>query len=184
MAGTYYPIVCDNVSDHYCDPCEVQELGRVRSAAFIAADFQFLNDDPTNPTEWERGINERKIFIIPFTHGEVPLQSPKMGPGFGETVETLIAYDFTAKYFDKNFASNCQFYNEIKKGQNYYWAYRTSTKTYITDKTVTIIPGYAVQDDLTSLVNWEVGVKWQSPNFPCPFATPTGVFDECFLPAA
>lgn len=180
MAGTYYPATCNPVDQHNCDPCETQELGRVRSAGFVSTDFTFT--DPTDATEWAAGIASGDIFIIPETHGELPDPSPKMGAGFGDTVEQLIAYDFSAKYYDPNFASNCDWYNTIKKNRNFKFVYRTSSKTYISTKPVVIIPKYNVADDLTALVNWNVDVKWQDSDFPCPFDTPEGIFDNCYSP--
>jgi len=177
----YYPSTCNPLDQHNCDPCEHIELGKLRSAAFISNAFTFT--DPTDPTEWAAGIASGDIFIIPETHGEVPLPSPKMGAGFGNTVEQLLAYDFTAKYFDPNFASNATWYNAIKKNRNFNFAWRTETQTYISTNTVTIVPGYQVQDDLTSMVTWEVGLKWQAQDLSEPFNTPEGIFDECYVPA-
>ena len=181
MNGIYYPSNCNNVPPHYCG-CETEELGRIRSVAFISLDFQFANGDPSNPNEWARGVDSELIFIIPETHGELPMPSPKMGPGFGQTVEQLLGYDFALKYYDPNFASNCGFYNALKVNRNFLVAYCTSSQCYINDVTCTIIPGAPIQDDLMSLVTWEVSVKWQSPNIPCPFDIPDGVFDQCFVP--
>lgn len=178
--GVYYPNTCNPVTGHNCDPCEEQELGRIRSSAFIANDFVFV--DETDPAEWAAGIAAGSIFIIPETHGEVPEPSEKLGPGFGDTTETLIAFDQSAHYYDPNFASNCEFYESIKRNRNFKYAFRTSSKTYITDKPVVIIPKYGVQDDLTTLVNWNIMVKWQSINLPCPFNTPEGIFDTCYDP--
>lgn len=179
--GSYYPSTCNPVNQHNCDPCETQELGRIRSAFFVSNSFTFT--DETDPTEWAAGIASGDIFIIPETHGEVSLPSPKMGAGFGETVEQLLAYDFSAKYFDPNFSSNCEWYNTIKKNRNFKFGWRTSSKCYISTKTVTIIPGYQVVDDLTGLVTWEVAIKWQGADLSCPFNTPEGIFDECYIPS-
>jgi hypothetical protein len=178
MAGTYYPSICNNVPDYNCDPCEAQELGRIRNAGFIAKDWTFV--DETDPAEWADGINQGKIFVIPETHGELPEPSPKMSPGFGNTIETLTAFDFAAKIFAKNFANNCEFWNEIKKSQNFYFYYSTSSKTYISTNTVTVIPSYTIPDDLTALVNWGATVKWQAADLPCPFTTPADVLTDCF----
>ena len=177
---SYYPSTCNPVTDHNCDPCETQELGRIRSAAFVSNSFTFT--DPTDPAEWESGIASGDIFIIPETNGEFPLPSEKLVPGFGDTVEQLIAYDFQSSFVDPNFASNCAWYNTLKKNRNFKFAFRTSTKTYLSTKTVTIIPKFTVANDLTALVNWNVMVKWQDSELPCPFDTPDGIFTGCYIP--
>jgi hypothetical protein len=181
MAG-YYPSSCDAlIPDHACDPCEGREFGRIRSAAFIHKDFEFANGDTTNASEWLRGISEKKILVIPDTNGELPEPGEKTGQGYGDTVETLLGYDFQAKFIDPNYSSNCDFYNALIGNRNFKFAYRTSSKVHITDKTVTIIPKTTVPNDLNSEVTWNVTAKWISNQFPCPIDTPEGVF-TCFIP--
>lgn len=182
MAGTYYPTTCNTAGDHNCDPCEAQEFGRIRSFGFIAKDYVFADDDPSNADNWTEGINNGSILIVPESNGEFPAPSPKMGPGYGQTVEQLLAYDFAAKVVDPNFASNCAFYNALKKNRNFKFFYRTSSQTYISTVSATIIPSYAIANDLTSTVVWTIDVKWQAGDFPCPFNTPETIFDECYDP--
>lgn len=177
----YYPTSCDNiVPDHNCDPCAEREYGRIRSAGFIHKDFEFADGDTTNTTEWQRGISEGKIIVIPETNGEFPEPSEKVGPGYGDTTETLLGFDFSANFVDPNYKENCDFYNALIGNRNYKFFYRTSTQTHITDKTVTIIPKKSIQNDLTSEVTWKINVKWMSNQFPCPFNTPESVF-TCFM---
>ena len=183
IASGYYPASCDaEIPTHACDPCEDREFGRLRSAGFIHKDFEFANGDTENPEEWKRGMESKQIIVIPDTNGEMPEPSEKVGAGYGDTVETLLGYDFTAKFNDPNFASNCDFYNAIVGNRNYKFFFRTSSKTYITPVTVTIIPKFSVANDMNAEVTWNVLVKWISNQFPCPFNTPEGIFNACFIP--
>jgi hypothetical protein len=179
----YYPTNCDVlIPVHSCDPCEEKEFGRIRSAGFIHKDFHFLNDDPTNVSEWERGINEKMILVIPATNGELAEPSELTGPGFGDTTEELLGFNFSATFNDPNFASNCDFYQALVGNRNFKFFFRTSSKTYITPVPVTIIPKFKVENDESSLVTWNVHVKWKSSKFPCPFNTPESVVQTCFIP--
>lgn len=182
MAG-YYPSNCDtSIPDHNCDPCEENEYGRVRSFGFIDKDFTFTNDDPTVAADWLTGMQNKNILVVPQSAGEVATPSPLTGNGYGETVEQLLGYDFVATVQDPNFASNCDFYNALIGKRNFKFFYRTSTKTYITPVTVTIIPMTTVPDDLTGKIVWSAEIRWRASVFPCPFNTPEGVFEECFIP--
>jgi hypothetical protein len=176
----YYPTTCDDLPNHSCDPCENREFGRVRSAGFIQNDFVF--SDPTNPAEWQAGMASGDIIIAPFTNGEISDPSPKTGPGYGDVVEEVLSYDHSGQFNDPNFVSNAKsgFYNALVGRRNMLFFFRTSSQTYITDVPVTITPKYKVDNDLTSNVIWNVGVKWQSISLPVPFNTPDGIFDECF----
>lgn len=184
LAVGYYPTTCNSqVPAHNCDPCEEREFGRIRSAGFIHKDFAFANDDTTNASEWTRGIDEGKIFVIPETNGELPEPSEIVGTGYGDTVETLLGYDFAPRFVDPNYASNVDFYNSLVGNRNYKFFYRTSSKVHITQKTVTIIPKTNVANDLNSEVVWGTLVKWRHNQFPIPFDTPEGIFDSCYIPA-
>ena len=182
MVG-YYPSNCDSaIPVHTCDPCETREYGRIRSAGFISKDFEFPGGDTTNATAWNDAINAGTILVIPFTNGEMPEPSEKTGAGYGDTTETLLGYDFQAKFNDPNFISNCDFYNSLVGNRGFKFFFRTSSQTYISDKPVTIIPKFKVDNDLNAEVVWNVAVKWMSSQFPCPFNTPEHVFDNCFIP--
>jgi len=179
MTG-YYPTTCDDLPNHSCDPCEGREFGRVRSAGFIASDFTFV--DPTNPTEWQTGIASGEIIIAPFTNGEIAEPSVKTGPGYGDMVEEVLSQDQSGFFNDPNFVSNNKngFYQAMVGRRNMLFFFRTSSQTYITDVPVTVMPGYKVDNDLTSNIVWNVKVKWQSLNQPTAFNTPDGIFDQCF----
>lgn len=183
VATGYYPTLCDDlIPAHNCDPCAEREYGRIRSAGFIHKDFEFADGDTTNASEWTRGIDEKMIYVIPETNGEMPEPAEKVGPGYGETTETLLGYDFSAKFMDPNYSENVDFYNALIGNRNYKFFYRTSSKVHITQKTVTIIPKTQIQNDLTSEVVWGTQVKWMHSLFPVPFATPEGIFDSCYIP--
>lgn len=181
MAG-YYPSCGDVIPAHSCDPCADKEFARVRSAAFIDKSYiATIQADPTNEALWATGINDEVIFVIPETNGEVSEPSEKTGAGYGDQIETLLGYDFSAKFADPNYAENCDFWNAIKRSRNYHFVYRTSSKIHITDVTTTVIPKAPVTNDLNAEVNWSVTVKWSQPDNPCPVDTPEGVF-ECYVP--
>jgi hypothetical protein len=177
MTG-YYPSTCDDIPVHSCDPCEAREFGRIRSAGFISNRFSFV--DQTNPAEWQNGINEGLILVVPFTNGEMPEPSEKTIPGYGDVVEELVTYEFTAKYADPNFSSNSSFYNTLMGNSTFYFFFRTSSQTYITPVAVTIIPKFNVANDLNSEVIWNTTVKWVSNQMPQIFNTPDGIFDQCY----
>lgn len=171
----YYPAGCGaQVPDHFCDPCGDIENGRIRSVAFIADDFTFV--DPTNPVEWAAGVAAKKIIIIAQTNGSFDGGSEILTPGYGDMVERLVGYNFTATYKDPDYGNNADFYNGIKLGRGYKFAYRTSSKTHITEVNVQVIPKNPVAEEPTSEVVWEVLVKWADDNLPVPFNTPANVF--------
>lgn len=174
----YYPAGCESsVPNHYCNPCETPEHGRVRSVAYIANDFEFT--DPSDPNEWEAGILAKKIIVIPEVNGNFDGGSEVETPGYGDQQTRLTGYNFQLTYNDPNYSLNADFYNAIKKARIYKFAYRTETKIHLTVNTVSTIPKNPVQDDLTSEVVWNVLVKWSEGDLPIPYDVPAGIF-ECF----
>ena len=181
----YYPSNCDSLlPSHSCDPCEAREFGRVRSAGFIHKDFVFATapHNGSMAADWISGIDSKAIILIPETNGSVAAGAAKVGPGYGETFETLLGYDFTAKIHDPNYVSNADFYNRLVGNRNYKFFYRTSNHVHITNVPVTIIPNTEVKDDLNGEVTWHIDVKWIDQQFATPIATPGGVFDQCYIP--
>lgn len=176
--SVYYPDACANeIPDHYCNECEPREHARIRSTAFIAKDFSFI--DPSDPDEWEAGIAAKKIIIIPLTNGTFDGGSEVEGPGYGDQASSLNGYNFQAVYNDPNYGLNADFYNAIKNSRNQKFAYRTETKIHLTEVTVQVIPKNPVVEDLTGEVVWNVTVKWSDDDLPIPYDTPAGIF-ECF----
>lgn len=180
LVSGYYPTTCQDLPPYDCDPCQVQEYGRIRAAGFIASTFSF--NDPTNAVEWQNGISANQIKVIPYTHGELAEPTIKTGPGFGDNFEELLGYEFNAMFYDKNFVSNTAFYNQLAGQTGWYFFYQTSSHIFITPVTVTIVPSYTVPDDMQTKVVWKISVKWisQPGQFPVPYTTPEGIFQSCF----
>jgi hypothetical protein len=176
--GIYYPSGCEaEVGDHYCNPCDTPEHGRVRSVAFIANDFEL--SDPTSPTQWAAGIAAKKIIVIPETNGTFDGGSEVEGTGYGDQASKLTGYDFQLTYNDPNYKLNADFYNAIKRSRNWKLAYKTSSLVHLTTNTVQVIPKNPVTDSLTEEVVWNVLVKWSEEDLPVPYDAPDNIF-TCF----
>lgn len=174
----YYPADCEvEIPEHVCDPCESYEQGKIRAAAFIKQTFEFT--DPTDPTEWQTGLNNHDIIIIPQVIGSFDGGTEVLGPGYGDQSETLIGYDFTSTIRDPNYTSNCSFWNLLKASRNYRYAYKTGSQVHITNNPVVVIPKNPVTEDINSFVDWQVLIKWKDIDLPCPVDAPAGIFDEC-----
>lgn len=164
-------------SNHQCDPCAPLEAARVRSIGILADDWVF--NDPTDPAEWQAGINAGKIIIIPQTSGSFDGGTAKTITGFGDIPEQNLTYTFKVSYRDPNYAKNTAFYDSLKFSRNFRVAYRTDTLIHIADKPAVFTPKAAVDDDLQGIVVWAVDVSWISKFLPQPVAIPAGIF-ECF----
>jgi hypothetical protein len=178
MATGYYPNTCDTVvPPHTCDPCLPREFGRVRAVAFIKSEYTFV--DPTDQAEWESAVQNGDVILIPEVHGQFPEPSEQMGTGYGDTVETLLGYEFTLTYYDRNYASNCDFYNALQEQQSYRLMYKSETLGHLTSATVTVIPKAPIEDDLNAEVVWMVQVKWKDSSHACPFVFPAALL-KCY----
>jgi hypothetical protein len=85
-------------------------------------------------------------------------------------------------YKDPNSTTNCDFYNSIKNSSDYTVWFRTSSKIWGSNEPVTITPKLPVTDNLKDVLTYEVTVKWQNPSLPCPYDTPEGIFNQCYIP--
>lgn len=181
----YYSESCDNIiPNHNCDPCAATEYARVRSLAFIKASvYDAIAADPSDPAPWLAAIaaEDNSVIIIPFVNGELQEPAEVLGPGYGDQVEKLLGFDYQLLANDPNYKENCDFYNAIKRSRDYHVAYRTKTQIHISNEPVTIIPKAPIANDLNAEVVWALTIKWRGSDQPCPYDTPEGVFDECFI---
>jgi hypothetical protein len=181
--AVYYPAGCDVlVPDHVCDPCEAREKGRVSSVAYVRNSYVFT--DPTDPTEWQTGINSGDIQVIPQVNGSFDGGAEVETPGYGRQSTTLTGFNYSLTYKDPDYKTNGVFYNALKNSRDYRFAFVTETQAHLTDAAVTAIPKNPIADDPTSEVVWEVTVKWASGDLLEPFDVPPGIFDRCFSVAS
>jgi len=169
----YYGSNCGALNTHQCDPCAPFEAARIRSVAVIHKDWVF--NDPTDPAEWQAGIDAGKIFVIPATSGEFDGGTAKTITGFGDTPEQNLTYNFKVTYRDPNYKGNNAFYDALKFSRDFRIGFRSD----IADKTAVWTPKAAIPDDLQGIIVWEVEVAWISKTLPAPVNTPAGIF-ECF----
>lgn len=182
MAIVYYPgCATDVLPEYQCDPCNTFEKAKGRSVAFVTAAYKaILLANPTSFAVWQAGIKSEDIIIIPKVIGALDAPDPITGPGYGDDTESILGRDFTLTWRDPYYADNCIFYNTLKKKTGIYHAiYRTSSKTHVSDVTVTIDARAPVTDNQDDNVEWLGSAKWRSLENPCPFDTPAGIF-ECF----
>lgn len=176
----YYPDSCEEELDtHNCDPCEETEFGRIRFHGYIKKGFTF--SDPTSPTEWQQAVADGNVIIIPKSNGSFDGGSPKEGPGYGDQETTNLGSAYVANVKDPNYASNYSFYNTLKRSRNWKFFYGTSSKIHITNVACSVFPKNPVADDINSVVEWDVQIKWSDSNLPKPYDIPEGIFDNCFI---
>ena len=140
--------------------------------SYVAA----VKAEPENATVWTDGRTQKLILVIPETLGSFDGGAPVEAPGYGDVESRLIGFKFGLGYKDPNFKGNCPFYNSIKGSSNWHIAFRTEKTTRISGNPVSVIPKAPVTEDLNSVVDWNVDVKWSEADQPCPFDTPDGVF--------
>lgn len=163
-----------------CNPCPAYEYGRIRSVAFIKNTFSFT--DPTSSSEWTAGINNDNIIVIWQTQGSYDGGTTSELAGFGDSEFVNGGVSHVLNFKDPNYLENCDFYNQIKYSSEYTIAFRTSSAVHLASSPVTITPKNPIADDLKSNVVWDVTVKWQQADAPCPYTTPAGIFDRCYIP--
>lgn len=177
--GVYYPGCEDQWVDYYCSQCEPKEGARIRSSAFIRKDYFATMTDLSNPAQWNDGIDQKKIVVIPFTNGTFDGGAEVEGPGFGDQETELIGYNFTAVFNAPNYKNNGDFWNNMKRSNNWVYVYKTESQVHASDVTVSIIPKNPVEDATTGRVTWNVTVKWANEDVPVPVDEPAGIFDQC-----
>ncbi len=183
----YYPAsTCsgDAVPAYNCNPCPNYEYGRIRSLAFIKTSYvATVLVDPSNSSVWSTGVNSGDIVVVYECSGSYDGGTTTELTGFGDSATFNGNTTHIATVNDPNYLENCDFYNAIRNSKEYTIAYRTSSAIHIAESPVTISPKNPVADDINSVVIWNLSLKWTNPDSPCPYTTPTGVFDQCYINA-
>lgn len=174
--SAYYYDNCATLPPIVCNNCQTKELGRVRSVWFQRSDFAFT--DITDPAEWNDAICNQDIYVFPNTRGSLEM-AETMEQGFGDTEESLSSYTFTLNLMERTYPENCDFWNAIKKSNQFLVGWRTSSKVYLSSVTAVVVPKAPVADNLKESVLWNVIVKFTQANIPCAITMPNGVFDTC-----
>lgn len=178
MSLVYYPNPCEEeIIGFSCDPCADPEAGRIRHLAYIKNGFVFIN--PEDPAEWQDGITNGDIQIIPNVRGESDGGSDVVAPGYGDQEERIVGRKFTLKVFDNRYKGNCTFWNAKRISKSWRVAYVTDTLVHISDKIVTTKPKAPIKQELVQEIEYEIDIIFNQLNDPCPFDKPEGIFD-CF----
>ena len=179
----YYGTGCDeDIADHSCGGCSV-ELARVRSWAFVRKSYQAtLAANPADDATWDAGIASGEIILIPSGQGEYDGGTANKSTGDGDLPESIDSYSFSVSVMDPNYADNRDFYNSIKKSKGgFYFAFRSESIGYITDKPVLVAPKNPIANDDKAKVKWLADITWVSENFPEEFIAPESM-KVCYIP--
>lgn len=179
--SVYYPGCSLVIPDPDCSDCPTKELGRVRSVFLVNTSYTFA--DITNPVEWQTAINNRDVYVFPYTKGTFTMNEV-LTQGFGNVDEDVDSYENVINAMEPNFAANCAFWDAMKRSHNFKVGWRTQTKIYLSSVGATIIPKFNVEDDLKSKVIWNLTFKFVQEGLPCPVDMPVGTFDRCIEAAS
>lgn len=182
MSTPYYPSGCggsNSLTAYNCNPCLVLEKGRVSAVAIIKNSFAFVN--PSSAAEWTAGIANGNIVVIWQTQGSYDGGSTTEQPGFGRSATSNGGTDHTLIFKDPNYLENPDFYNDLRNISDRTIAFCTETAVHIVNAPVTFTPKNPVQDDVNSIVTWEVQAKWSADDSPVPYTQPNGIFESCYI---
>lgn len=170
------------VPDYTCNPCPDYEYGRIRGIALIKNTYvDTLIAAPTNSALWAAGVDAGDVVIIYKTQGNYDGGATQELTGFGDDATFNGNTTHTLVYRDPNTVDNCDFYNAVRGSSAYTVAFRTSSKVWFAEESVTITPKNVVQDDINTVLAWEVTVKWTNPDSPCPYGVASNIWDTCYV---
>jgi hypothetical protein len=172
-----YPADCVPSVPYACDPCPAIEHGRVRAVALLKKGYHFT--DPTSTTEWQTGIANGDILLIPYTQGNYDGGTAKKVEGYGDVKEKVIGYDYKLMWKDENFINNKAFYDALDDSSSFALAFFTETLVWLTNASVIVDVNDKVDSDPESQVVWEGNVSWFHRNKPSKYTKPANVID-CF----
>lgn len=169
----------DALLTYMCDPCELVELGGVRSLCLVKKGVTVAV--PLNLSAFTAQVESGDIIILPSTRGTFDGGTPKMVTGFGNQKERLSGHDYVLAVKAPNYAANAPFMAAIEKVEEWNLAFVTETQFHLCNSSATITTKAPVEEALDSEVTWNIEAKWFSRNKPV--LTPASVIAtllKCF----
>lgn len=176
MMSVYYPGCGTSIPNPECSDCPDKELGGIRGFALVSETFTFV--DIGDVDEWWAGIASGDIYLYPKSRGSLE-QTPTESQGYGDQSMVVDGNDFVISAFEPNFKANVDHWNAMKKANNYKLAWRTESQIWMSDEAVGIIPTAPVQEDIKTVVNWNISFKFSQEDYPTPTDIPSGLFEQC-----
>jgi len=183
--SVYYPTGCDEQAmvDYQCSNCLDFEYGRIRHGAIISLDYMAtLLANPTSAAVWTTGIDNRDIYVLYQISGSYDMTTSE-GPGFGALQSTTGQTTHSVTFKDPNYTGNSDFFNALRGQTNWGFAYCSETQVHFSEVACSFAPKAAIADDLSSVVTWEVLVKWINQDSPTPYTFPASIFSTCYMAA-
>ncbi len=176
LSPVYYPGCAIVIPDPACSDCPTKELGRVRHLALKKVSYTFL--DITDPVEWQAAIDARNVYVFPYTKGTFTM-TPNESDSFGNVEKQLDSYSNVLELMEPNFKSNRDFWNSIKNSFNFVPIWGSATQIYQATVPATIIPSFKIDDDVKSIINWNLKIEFTQSDIPVITTAPNGTFDRC-----
>ena len=151
----------------YDPACVVPEFGKVRSAGFIRKKYlPTLLAAPTSNAVWQTGIDMGKLFLVQKVSGSFDPGEPVALKGYGKRLYTRGPREMTLSFSDPSFIRNYAYYNRIHTFTDLVPFFRTEKYIQIADRPADIIAKDAVEEDMESIVDWDVFCKWRGVDLP------------------
>ncbi len=168
-------LYCDDLDEFVIDACTT-EPGRITAVAYIRCDFEFT--DPTDPTEWQAGIDAGQIKIIKDVRGAKPKGTQTTMDGFGLQRTNTVGDERTATYQHENVEGNEAFYNVLNFDSAHKFAYvPAGNKLWLGDTAIANVDAdHVVDEALDSIIVWDVAVDWSSNAVHTAYDLPAGIF--------
>lgn len=174
--SVYYPGCGTTIPNPECSDCPDKELAGIRSMFLVKDTYSFA--DITNPAEWQTALNAGNVYMFPKTRGSLE-QTETETQGFGDQSTIVDGYDFVLSVFEPNFRDNVDFWNAVKRSNNFKVGWRTENTVWLSDDAAGIIPKAPVAEDIKQTVIWNIMFKFSQEDYPTPYDVPANVFTQC-----
>jgi len=147
-----------------CDPCNVTELGGIRSLMLVKKGTTIAVPLTLNAVTAQ--VESGDVIILPATRGTFDGGAPKMVAGFGNRKERRIGADYVLQAKAPTYADNAIFMEAVENVQDWNLAFATENQLHIVSADVSITTKAPVEEGLDTDVLWNLECKWYSKTKP------------------
>jgi hypothetical protein len=163
---------------YLCLSCDQPENGRISAVAYVVKGAPLSN--PSDVQEWVNLICNNLAIVIPSVRGTYDGGSAIEQTGYGRQTTFRAGANHEVQYMHPWVCENVAFYNSLMRvANNYEFWFMTGSKLHKGGDGIYVNAQMPITDDVSSLIEFNVTVRWSRYELPRCFEPPILIFDSC-----
>jgi len=163
---------------YLCLACDQPENGRIGAVAYTLKGAPL--PDPSSVQDWVNLICNNLAIVIPSVRGTYDGGSPIEQVGYGRQTNFRAGANHEVQYMHPWQCENVAFYNSFMRlSRDYEFWFVTESKLHKGGDNLYVNAQMPITEDVSSVVEFNVTVRWSKYELPRCYEPPALIFDSC-----